>query len=311
MEFDKEKILIALDEERSISKASVKLFIGQPTLSQILQRIEQQLGYELFNRGRTGLTPTYAGEQYIAMCRQILDLKTSVDDTVAEYYQRKAKKLTIGISGTWSRVLLPKLLPEFHKRFPDVEVNIRISTSDYVPDFVMRNEVDLGIVVQPLDGSVHADLKYTFLFEDDVLVAVHKDNPLVRKAVTIDGYDYPYLEPELLANQKYILSPPEGKLRQSSDHFFEAHDIIPNVVMVDIALENSAVMAALGMGITFLNRRMACDLATSSTIISENLLLFHTSKALLPWKIALIQKENAKKRIGNEFISLAQERFLS
>ena len=309
MDFDKANILVVLDEERSISKASVKLYLGQPTLSQILQRIEMQLGYELFDRGRTGLTPTYAGEQYITMCRQILDLKSRVDDTVAEYYQRKQRKLTLGISGTWSRVLLPKLLPEFHERFPDVEVNIRLSTSDYVPDLVMRNEVDLGIVVQALDGSTHPDLQYTFLFDDDVLVALHKDNPLVRKAVNTEGRDYPFLEPELLANQKYILSPPEGKLRQSANYFFEAHGIIPHVVMVDIALENSAIMAALGMGVTFLNRRMADELAASSQIIAENLRLFYTSKALLPWKIALVQKKNSKRRIGNEFINLAQEKF--
>jgi len=309
LDFDKANILVVLDEERSISKASVKLYLGQPTLSQILQRIEMQLGYELFDRGRTGLTPTYAGEQYITMCRQILDLKSRVDDTVAEYYQRKQRKLTLGISGTWSRVLLPKLLPEFHERFPDVEVNIRLSTSDYVPDLVMRNEVDLGIVVQALDGSTHPDLQYTFLFDDDVLVALHKDNPLVRKAVNTEGRDYPFLEPELLANQKYILSPPEGKLRQSANYFFEAHGIIPHVVMVDIALENSAIMAALGMGVTFLNRRMADELAASSQIIAENLRLFYTSKALLPWKIALVQKKNSKRRIGNEFINLAQEKF--
>ena len=310
MDFDKAKILVVLDEERSISKASVKLFMGQPTLSQTLQRIEMQLGYELFDRGRTGLTPTYAGEQYITMCRQILDLKSRVDDTVAEYYQRKAKKLTIGLSGTWSRVLLPKLIPEFHELFPDVEVNIRISTSDYVQDIVLKNEADIGIVVQALDGSVHSDLKYTYLFDDDVLVAVHKDNPLVHKAVKTEGRDYPFLEPELLANQKYILSPPEGKLRQSSDYFFEAHGIIPTVVMIDIALENSAIMAALGMGVTFLNRRMADELAASSPMIAKNLLLFYTSKALLPWKIALIQKKNTKRRINSEFIHLAQEKFL-
>jgi len=309
LDFDKANILVVLDEERSISKASVKLFLGQPTLSQILQRIEMQLGYELFDRGRTGLTPTYAGEQYITMCRQILDLKSRVDDTVAEYYQRKQRKLTLGISGTWSRVLLPKLLPEFHERFPDVEVNIRLSTSDYVPDLVMRNEVDIGIVVQALDGSTHPDLQYTFMFDDDVLVALHKDNPLVRKAVNTKEHDYPFLEPELLANQKYILSPPEGKLRQSANYFFEAHGIIPQVVMVDIALENSAIMASLGMGVTFLNRRMADELAASSQIIAENLRLFYTSKALLPWKISLIQKKNTRKRIGNEFIDLALEKF--
>ena len=311
MDFNKCKVLVMLADEGSISNACVKLYIGQPTLSHMLQRIEQQLGYELFLRDRRGLTPTFAGEQYIAMCRQILDLKNRTDETVAEHYHRKAKRLTLGLSGTWSRLLLPKLLPEFHKLFPDIEVVIRLSTSDFVPDLVMKNEVDLGIVVLALDGSTYEDLNYTFLFDDDVLVVVHKDNPLTRKGVEVAELNYPYLDPKLLANQKYILSPPEGKLRQSADHFFDTHRIIPNVVMVDIALETSAVMAALGMGITFLNRRTVDELVSSSQLIAENLRFFYTGKALLPWKIAVIQKKSVKKGVGSEFISLAQNRLQS
>lgn len=311
MDFEKCKILVALDEERCISKACVKLYLSQPTLSQMLQRIEQQLGYELFDRGRSGLTPTYAGEQYIKMCRQVLDLKRRVDDEVSEHYHRKGRKLTLGLSTTWSRVLLPKLLPDFHKRFPEVELNVKLSTSDYVPDLILKGEVDLGIVVQALDGTLHPDMEYTFLFDDEILVALHKDNPLARRGEKKEGCDYPYLSPEALANEKYILSPPEGKLRQSADYFFAAHGIIPNIVMVDIAVENTAVMTALGMGVTFLNRRMAEELTASTGMIAENVRLFCTSEALLPWKVSCIQKKTTRKRTGNEFIALAKEKFHS
>ena len=51
-------------DEKSISQAAKKLFIAQPSLSQSLQRIEEQLGTQLFNRSVGGLTLTYAGERY-------------------------------------------------------------------------------------------------------------------------------------------------------------------------------------------------------------------------------------------------------
>ena len=71
-------------EEKSISKASRKLFISQPSLSQAVQRIEEHLGTILFKRTNTGLILTVAGEKYYKMANQILkiydDFKTEIND---------------------------------------------------------------------------------------------------------------------------------------------------------------------------------------------------------------------------------------
>lgn len=71
-------------DEKNISRAAKKLFIAQPSLSQSIQRIEESVGTELFNRTSGGLTLTFAGERYYHMAVQVLKLYQDFEMEISE-----------------------------------------------------------------------------------------------------------------------------------------------------------------------------------------------------------------------------------
>ena len=109
-------------EEKSISKASRKLYISQPSLSQAIQRIEESLGTILFKRTNTGLLLTLAGEKYYKMANQILKIYDDFRLEVNDINEMKTGKINIGITMHLSVYVLPIILPKFKEVCPFIDI---------------------------------------------------------------------------------------------------------------------------------------------------------------------------------------------
>ena len=83
-------------DEKSISSAARKLYIAQPSLSQSLQRIEENLGAKLFNRTPSGLTLTYAGERCYQMACQVLKIYSDFEAEISDINQLKTGRIVMG-----------------------------------------------------------------------------------------------------------------------------------------------------------------------------------------------------------------------
>ena len=83
-------------DEKNISKAAKKLFIAQPSLSQSIQRIEESVGTELFNRTSGGLTMTFAGERYYHMAVQVLKLYQDFEMEISDINNLKTGRIHLG-----------------------------------------------------------------------------------------------------------------------------------------------------------------------------------------------------------------------
>ena len=109
-------------DEGGITAAAKKLYISQPSLSQMLRQIEEETGVPLFDRSSLPIRPTYAGERYLHAAAVLLNTNEMLENELREIRGEERGRMRLGISMLRSAQLLPHVLPEFTSRFPKVEL---------------------------------------------------------------------------------------------------------------------------------------------------------------------------------------------
>ena len=109
-------------KEKSFSKAARKMFISQPSLSANVKRVEQKLGYPIFDRSTKPLELTEFGKNYIRSIEQILSVKNEFANYVNDLGDLKTGNLILGGSSLFSSWILPPLMGEFARRYPLVKM---------------------------------------------------------------------------------------------------------------------------------------------------------------------------------------------
>ena len=154
--------------EQSFTRAAAKLFLTQPAISLQLKALENELGETLIERNRRQLRLTLAGEIFFAHAKAILAQLEQARDDIAALKQVVRGRLAIGTSDTNCTYILPRLLAEFHARYPAVELDVRNRMSPEVGQLVLNDEVDFGLATLPVK---HRDLVCESLFaRRDVLI---------------------------------------------------------------------------------------------------------------------------------------------
>jgi len=139
-----------------MSKAARQLGYAQPSLSQQIRKLEAELGAALFGRIGRGLALTEAGERLLPWAEQALEAIERGRSEVLKVTTRGAQTVTIGTVPSVDAFLLPKVLREFGKVHPEIEVNmLERRTSDDFGDMLRDGELDLAIARVP---EPHGDL---------------------------------------------------------------------------------------------------------------------------------------------------------
>lgn len=127
-------------EEKSISQAAKLLFIAQPSLSQALSRIEDNLGTPLFTRTTGGLNLTYAGERYYQTACRILKIYENLEGEISDINGLRTGRIRMGITNHLGTVVLPKILPPFRRQCPFIELEILEETTDKLENRLLSGQ---------------------------------------------------------------------------------------------------------------------------------------------------------------------------
>ena len=115
-----DQLVLAVAREGSFTAAAKSLFIAQPTLSQQIRQIEQQLGAPIFERGTTPVSLTPAGQIYVQAARRFLQIETQMNESIAALSGHTAGLLRLGLPQQRADELLPQVLAEFQSVYPEV-----------------------------------------------------------------------------------------------------------------------------------------------------------------------------------------------
>lgn len=170
------KLFIAVVDYKTMSNAAKKMFISQPSVSQAIREIEEYYHIRLFERLSQKLYLTIDGEKLLKYARHIV----STFENMEQEFKIKNKNLYIRIGGslTFGTYMLPEILINFEKKYPNIQIKIMIDNTTFIEEKLLNNEIDIGIV----EGEIENDdiLKFP-IYEDKMVVVIGKNNKLMEK----------------------------------------------------------------------------------------------------------------------------------
>ena len=146
------KYTLAVAEEGNFTQAAERCYVTQPTLSMQVQKLEEELNIELFNRKSKPITLTAVGEKIIDQAKVILEEAARMSDIVATARGVVEGHFRIGIIPTVMPTLLPLFLNTFIKRYPKVNLKIEELNTTSIIEKLRAGKLDAGIAATPLDN---------------------------------------------------------------------------------------------------------------------------------------------------------------
>ncbi len=171
------KYIVALDTYRHFATAAEKSFVSQPTLSMQVQKLEEELGIDVFDRTKKPITPTDLGKKVIAQARITLRENARIKDIVNEANSKLVGELHLGIIPTLSPYLLPLMAPIFTERYPQIQLSINEMTTSIIIENILTDKLDAGII-----ATIEQEPSLTFepLFTEHFVAFIAPDHRLAQ-----------------------------------------------------------------------------------------------------------------------------------
>lgn len=219
----------------SISAAAKELYMSQPLLSQKLRQVESELNIVIFNRNTTPISLTFAGERFVKAAKKMIDIAANLQREIDEINGEVKGTLRIGISTHRAAQLLPKLLPRYLTKYPDVELKIIEYTKGKLSNAILEGQLDMAFVGY---YNKNSDLEYVFLDDDRIALFA---GPKTHIAHSVGKGTKVSIR---LASQDRFVSVCEGHgFRESQDAVFQAYGMNPEIALVTHTIELACKLA--------------------------------------------------------------------
>lgn len=170
--------IVALDTYRHFSTAAEKCFVTQPTLSMMIQKLEEELDVKIFDRSKQPVVPTAVGKAIIEQARQILNETLRMQEIVSMHKETLEGELRLAIIPTLAPYLMPLFLKKFAERYPSVKLYISEMTTENIISKLKQSALDVGIMATP---TLDKDLFENPLFFEEFVVYAAKNESILSK----------------------------------------------------------------------------------------------------------------------------------
>ncbi|MGD2056740.1 MAG: LysR substrate-binding domain-containing protein [Gammaproteobacteria bacterium] len=225
----------------SFTKAAESLHMTQPAVTFQVRQLEEYFNTRLFDRTHNRISLTEAGKRVYEYSDRIFDLYAEMENAVRDMTGEISGVLIIGASTTIAEYMLPSLLGDFKKKYPDINVHLRVSNSDGIVSMVENNDIDLGVVEAPV---LNKNLMVEKCRDDRLVAIVHPQHPLAgRKQIKLQ---------ELL-DEAYISREEGSGTREVIQDYVNSLGMGPGDIQVSMELGSpEAIKGAVeaGMGIS-------------------------------------------------------------
>lgn len=245
MELQKLHYFVAAAQTQSFRKAAVVCSVAQPVLSRQIAALEKELGARLFERSRRGVRLTAAGHSFIGYARSALDQIQQGRQVLIELGSGVRGDVAVGCVEPLLDPFLVHAFTPFHRQFPNVRLQLRVSGADDLIELVEQRALDFGLFGLPLDwAQVMGLLGLHELFRDQVQLVIPQAHPLAA------GRE-PLLVEHLVA-QPCVMLRKGFSVRRAIEEAFarQGHTLMP-VVEAD-TLAGLLTCVRQGVGVTFL-----------------------------------------------------------
>lgn len=250
MDLRRLEIFAKVAELGSFSRAADALFLTQPTISEHVRALEDELGVQLLDRLGRGATPTRAGQLLLGYARRMLTLSREAHQALERFQGRMSGELVVGGSTIPGEYVLPALVGQFKAKYPDISISLLIGSTRQVSDWLDEGRVEVGVVgARPAARALAA----RELMADELVVVVAATHPWARRG-TITLAD--------LQTEPMVVRERGSGSRDAVEHALHEAGIAPATLRVVGEMGSTqAVKQAVraGVGIALISRRAVED----------------------------------------------------
>lgn len=177
---DELKTLIAVVDEKSFTKASKVVNLSQPTVSLHISNLENHFNTQLIERSNKQksilITPT--GEMLYNRAKQIISILKDTEEELLSYHNGPSGTLKLGTSMTIGEFLLPSILGDFIKEFPNIKLEVTIENTQHIYNKFKNYQFDIALV----EGTVPVhSYKHDNFYKDNMVIVASTNHPLIKK----------------------------------------------------------------------------------------------------------------------------------
>ena len=172
--------ILAVNQFRHFDKAAEYCRVTQPTLSAMIQKLEEELDTRIFDRSQQPVCPTPVGIHIIEQAQNILVQANRIKNIIEEEKHSLTGTFKLGILPTVAPYLLPRFFPQLMKKYPDLDIRVVEMKTNDIKKALQTGEIDAGIVAS-LAGM--EELQQTPLFYEQFFAYVSREDALFNNEV--------------------------------------------------------------------------------------------------------------------------------
>lgn len=188
----KYRAFLATVENQSLTKAAEQLGYTQPGVSHMLSSLEQELGFPLLLRTKSGITPTENAMQIQYYMRQIVSAENTLQEIAHNICGLESGSLRIGSFSSTSSKWLPAIISTFLSRHLSIDIQILEGIHGELWDWLLNGTIDLALTSEPIPDN----FSFIPLWQDPLLAVLSKKHPLA---------DRDTIPPQELAESPFIV----------------------------------------------------------------------------------------------------------
>jgi len=292
MEMQQLRYVVAVARTANFSRAAELCHVSQPSLSQQIKKLEDELGERLFDRRKREAKLTSHGETFLLRARRILEEVDAAKREATDVQDLRRGTLTIGVLPTIAPYLLPEVMAQFTEKFPGVEIVVQEDTTARLLKLALDYEIDFAIASQP----IHIErLEVKELFSEELMLALPPGHPLRRKR-TVAVAD--------LEGERFIVMKEGHCLGDQVLGFCDRRDVKPKISFRSSQLETVQAFVASGLGISLIP-------AMAARSKRKNLPEYRSLQSPRPERKIVVAwpKQRPPGRAANEFLKMVSARF--
>lgn len=241
MEFRQIEAFIVVSEQGSFTRAGELLHLTQSAVSQLVRRLEDEIGEALFIRHGRNVIPSRTGVELLPAALEILRWRQVFEKRSITDPSRMTGALRVGTSSAGTAFLWAQMFQAFAQAYPLVKLDVRSTQrTATTKEDLLSGELDVGIMPFPLP---HSRLTGIVLGHHEALLIASPEHPLALKGK---------LSTDDLAEARFILYEKQMNIRALADSYFEAIGITPHIVLQSNDTYLIKAMTEVGFGIALL-----------------------------------------------------------
>lgn len=239
---DIQRLLYFLEvaRQRNFSRAAEICHVSQPSLSQQIKKLEEEVDGPLFlrNRGRIALTPL--GEAFLQHAQAIMASVASAEEFLAETRSQARRTIRFGAIPTIAPYLVPEVFAAIRRRLPDIRFELVENRTEVITQALATGAVDFALLSPPTSIDNVAD--HLTLRRDELLLTLPANHPLAKARRIV---------PSQLANETIILLENTHCLSREISAYCATVGLTPDVNIRGAQIETLLRLVERGFGITF------------------------------------------------------------